>query len=775
MSQAHDGTYEWFFTNGNLGFVSWLQSDSPLYWIKGKPASGKSTLMKFAVNDARVRSAFDGRPGKSSTAAFFFHDRGSHLQKSLDGLLQEILSTIITDVPELKPLFHKVYTQHRRPGQQNCDFKWDSQINTQVLTEILHQDLVDISLLFFLDALDEYDGKHSDIARLLLKLKGTKKTLLKICFSSRPEQVFLDAFPDLKGFSIHEHTRSDIEAVIEAEFGTNMRMERTLETDDAKAIAEVDLLKREIGDLCQGVFLWVRLVLEEILSEYTNGANLQELRTILQNVPKDLDDYYEHLVERIDRLHPDYRSERDLMFEILRSAQKPLSLAEFLMALQLAPVTDLRQWDIDLPGLDAVERRINTRCGALIEIQSGHTYHLGSMPYLDGLLDLADYRVQFLHQTVKTWRLKKPTLSRSGEHPENGYTYLLKLYTFANMHMVNRSPLIEEFVHLLSCVSQAEMSTKSSVHWILKQLEYFELPERGEFGLKTAYHNIAIAAMAGAVVSVKDSVNCGEDRQIQTGFEDYIQALYSVPGVSYRREVAEILLSGLPQPRGAVAWAAIGMFIQSAAENTAKNDTMNPDLVVVNLCQLAVEYGIDTSSLFPITRPDARPIPPGRGRRYDGYTSVLHWVFRVRYRETLLSESFMATQLEIARILLGAATNINVLETPTLRTPLDRALGGFNVALSHPDWETSIVDKRGYLEGIEKLCKLLISQGGKVTKDISDYTIYPTVWGGDIRERSLYGFKMDAALHNPPRLLVQSTHQPKRWNGLGSLKGLFSS
>ena len=32
-------------------FSSWLQSNDNIFWIRGKPGSGKSTLMKFIIND----------------------------------------------------------------------------------------------------------------------------------------------------------------------------------------------------------------------------------------------------------------------------------------------------------------------------------------------------------------------------------------------------------------------------------------------------------------------------------------------------------------------------------------------------------------------------------------------------------------------------------------------------------------------------------------------------------------------------------------------------
>lgn len=40
-------------------FVSWLECDDPVYWVSGKPASGKSTLMKFIASNPRTRESLE--------------------------------------------------------------------------------------------------------------------------------------------------------------------------------------------------------------------------------------------------------------------------------------------------------------------------------------------------------------------------------------------------------------------------------------------------------------------------------------------------------------------------------------------------------------------------------------------------------------------------------------------------------------------------------------------------------------------------------------------
>lgn len=54
--EAHPKTFEWAFQNQ---LQSWLRSSHPVFWITGKPGSGKSTLMKYLVNNPRTPLALE--------------------------------------------------------------------------------------------------------------------------------------------------------------------------------------------------------------------------------------------------------------------------------------------------------------------------------------------------------------------------------------------------------------------------------------------------------------------------------------------------------------------------------------------------------------------------------------------------------------------------------------------------------------------------------------------------------------------------------------------
>lgn len=73
----------------------WLNKSSGLLWIPGPLGAGKSTLVRYALQN--LRNTVDG---KEIIAAFFIHGRGSELQKSPLGLYRSLLHQVLPSFPE---------------------------------------------------------------------------------------------------------------------------------------------------------------------------------------------------------------------------------------------------------------------------------------------------------------------------------------------------------------------------------------------------------------------------------------------------------------------------------------------------------------------------------------------------------------------------------------------------------------------------------------------------------------------------------------------------
>lgn len=125
IDEAHQNTFGWIFqpprenstaeetgAQQPAGFTHWLAEESGVYWINGKAASGKSTLMKYilahpATSRHLARWAASSDPTgalRPRFASFFFWAGGTKEQRSQSGLLRSILYELLIQEPHLVPV-----------------------------------------------------------------------------------------------------------------------------------------------------------------------------------------------------------------------------------------------------------------------------------------------------------------------------------------------------------------------------------------------------------------------------------------------------------------------------------------------------------------------------------------------------------------------------------------------------------------------------------------------------------------------------------------------
>ncbi|TLD30653.1 hypothetical protein PspLS_01809 [Pyricularia sp. CBS 133598] len=86
-------------------FSDWLRSNEIVYWISGKPGSGKSTLIKYILRDTRTSDFLHlWRPNPVLISHFFWRP-GTEMQQSIKGFLCSLLYQLLSqDTPSLDHL-----------------------------------------------------------------------------------------------------------------------------------------------------------------------------------------------------------------------------------------------------------------------------------------------------------------------------------------------------------------------------------------------------------------------------------------------------------------------------------------------------------------------------------------------------------------------------------------------------------------------------------------------------------------------------------------------
>ncbi|KAM0549163.1 hypothetical protein ACHAPJ_009472 [Fusarium lateritium] len=212
---------------------------------------------------------------------------------------------------------------------------------------------------FFIDGLDEFSGNHREVIKILERLASTAK--IKICVSSRPWNVFEDAYGGRasQSLSFQDLTRNDILNYTKGMFQTHPNWD--------KYSASSDALLREITKKAQGVFLWVFLVVRSIESGLTNGDSISSLKRRVDEFPQDLEAFSTHMLNDID---PFYHERMARTFKTALQAQEPLSIMVYSLMDQCVesdelalkcPITPMDNHDI-FRRRQQMRRRLDGRC-----------------------------------------------------------------------------------------------------------------------------------------------------------------------------------------------------------------------------------------------------------------------------------------------------------------------------------------------------------------------------------------------------------------------------
>jgi len=397
IPQAHRETFDWVFNNPTISLGEWMRTGDGIYWVQGKAGSGKSTLMRYLSRHPDTSAALKSWAGTERQLVIcrhFFWNAGSAMQKSQVGLLQTLLYQVFKECPDL---IQSVCPGRWSDEDSGYNEPWTRDDLFAAFGELSKVTLASARFCFFVDGLDEYHGDHRDLIALLNKL--SESPAFKLCVSGRPWNAFVHAFQECPQLKLEDLTAKDIAAYVRDRLKENDEFRR-LQSEDSKC----NKIVNEIVRKAKGVFLWVSLVVADLLKGFAEGDNISDMQRRLDFLPDDLEKLFQVIIQNIDSF---YREEGVRYFEIAIHALDPLPVLAFHFLDEEnkgnrndyainAPIRSYLPEQIEEIS-SKMKKRLNARCKDLLEVVENKSWWVKPPMYW--------YRVDFLHRTVRDFFL----------------------------------------------------------------------------------------------------------------------------------------------------------------------------------------------------------------------------------------------------------------------------------------------------------------------------------------------------------------------------------
>lgn len=402
LTAKHNGTCNWLLDHQN--YVEWLPRRTGLLWVQGNPGAGKSTAMKFLVDDIKAKS----RGTNQIVISFFFHGRGTSIQRSPIGLYRSLLNQLLARVPkllmDLTETFQERCDQMGRPGQ---DWDWgEGDLRSFIASEVPKASR-DRPIIICVDALDECGRNVAtglvSYAKQLIAQADNTGGHLKICFSCR-------YYP-----SLNRSTNPTIS--VEKENSADIRTVVSSSLTDLPDIAKTDIVER-ISQKAHGVFQWAVLVASQVIALHSRGIRLQVIQKRIDETPVELHELYAGLLANISA---EDHSLTLKMFQWVCFAQNPLTAEQLQHAMAI---------EATMPHQSIEEYQNGDHFADDIhQLETMVTY------LSKGLVQIINGRAQFIHQSVSDYLLQCGLQNLHKDHKGSASLSLQKVKGLAHFEI----------------------------------------------------------------------------------------------------------------------------------------------------------------------------------------------------------------------------------------------------------------------------------------------------------------------------------------------------
>lgn len=376
IDTAEQGTCKWIFSHAE--YVKWDKEDRKFIWIKGKPGSGKSTLMK-RLSEVQIDSC---RTTGACVAKFFINGRGDAMEYTMHGLLRALLYQTLRQHKDL--LKHTIQYFQDKMKKQGKRIKWED----NELKELLAWgSCCGPKTFWIIDAMDEFkQGELRMVVRFFQDIVKNPKGTVRLCLASRH-------YPDIRVIDCAE---------IQMESGNGEDIRLYVESKLAQerssyhiSVKDTESLISQIITRAQSMFLWARIAIERLLSDIDDGESFRKISSTLAQFPQALESIYRDLIKGI--ITKGVLQETIWLFRWILHSARPMTVTEIRQAFS---------WKHNDDGISndhQMSRWIKSRSHGLIEVRSLEQNLNGESDRHGAPRDTESLIVQFSHQSVKDY------------------------------------------------------------------------------------------------------------------------------------------------------------------------------------------------------------------------------------------------------------------------------------------------------------------------------------------------------------------------------------
>lgn len=366
-------TCEWFLQKESYQNWKQMESEAPILWLSGKPATGKSVISGAVIDDLRS-SGF-------RCAYYFFKHGDNHKSKLSTCLLSLALQMASLD----EEIGAKLVTIQREGTKVDMDNErniWRSIFMSGILPVLRGP------YYWIIDALDECSSIGPFFESILGKF-GSPTTPLRVFITGRQAPFLSKQLLTLpqdrvaREEIITEDSVKDIKRLVESRSGA------FIAGDEESRAALVE----KVVEKSNGLFLWTRLVMDEL----SNSFSEEDAKNALDELPHGMECLYHRALDSISQATRG-RALAHAILEWTCCATRPLKVMELGGALEV-------EMKDKFPNLGDT---IATLCGQLITV------------------DKAD-RVQMIHETAREFLTTENLVSDFAIKKREAHTRIAKV------------------------------------------------------------------------------------------------------------------------------------------------------------------------------------------------------------------------------------------------------------------------------------------------------------------------------------------------------------